>query len=72
MDEHVTVEGNMGCRVPYYNNYFHPLRQLARSGVRLTPHLELLGCSRLLHRSIQAFDRSITHLAVTGTKPDFF
>jgi mannitol 2-dehydrogenase len=26
---------------------------------------------RILHRSIQAFDRSITHLALTGTNPNF-
>jgi hypothetical protein len=26
---------------------------------------------RILHLSIQEFDRSITHLAITGTNPDF-
>ncbi|HEY9691649.1 MAG TPA: hypothetical protein V6D15_05565 [Oculatellaceae cyanobacterium] len=26
--------------------------------------------TKLLHRSAQAFDLSITHLAATGTKPD--
>jgi hypothetical protein len=26
---------------------------------------------RILHLSIQAFDRSITHLVIAGTNPDF-